>query len=264
MKLQNSFLLVIFSLFFFSCAAKTVSVVYEAKDATLLKADFFLPKEKSEKPFPLVVVIHGGGWKSRTGDMESICQRLTQEGFAALNITYRLVPEYRYPVQLNDVKAFVPWILRHAKDYNLNEKEISVWGYSAGAQLAFLLANQTDLRIKFKAIIVGGIPAYFPSFPNSSMITSYIGKAYTDDPQAWLAASPLTFVTEKTPATFVYHGTEDTLVEIEQAELLIAKLAQNKVNHKFYRLENRGHIGAYFFSKEAEDQAIDFLKSISP
>ncbi|MCM2354003.1 MAG: alpha/beta hydrolase [Pseudobdellovibrio sp.] len=261
MNLKNSFWILIVIVFFTSCSSHIIQVEYKTKDQHTLKADLFLPKEKSEKPLPLVVVIHGGGWRNRSGDMEGICKYLAEKGFAALNITYRFVPEYRYPVQVSDVKAAIPWILEHAPKYNLNTQNISIWGYSAGAHLAFLLGNQKDLGTGIHAIVVGGIPSYFPSYPDSPLITPFMGVKYIDDPKTWLEASPLNFVGSETPPTFIYHGVDDSLVGIDQAEMLAAKLMQYKVTHQFFRVENRGHLTTYYFAQEAEDKAIEFLKS---
>lgn len=262
MSLKSSFLVVL-SFFIIACTTKPIEVEYTAPDNHALKADLYLPEKKST-PLPLVIVIHGGGWSSRSGDMENICLKLRNMGFAAINITYRFAPDKHHPVQINDVKAVIPWLQANAEKYNLDKNQISVWGYSAGAHLAFLLANQKDLTLKVKTVVVGGIPSYFPAYPNSPLITDLMGMKFYDNPKAWSEASPTTFVNEQSPPTFIYHGEDDSLVGYDQAELLSAKLNHVKVKNKLNKVKNRGHITAYYFAGESEDMAIDFIKATSP
>lgn len=268
MNLKNRFLFqvsfIVLSFFIVACSSKPTVVSYPTADKHTLNADLFLPAEKAATSLPLVIVIHGGGWSNRTGDMENICHRLNKQGFAALNITYRFAPEFHHPVQVNDVKAVIPWLLSNAEKFNIDKNQISAWGYSAGAHLAFLLANQPETGLKIKAVVVGGIPSYFPAYPKSPLITEYMGMKYFDDPKAWLEASPTTLVSAQSPPTFIYHGVDDSLVGIDQAELLEAKLKQVSVKHEFYRVSGRGHVSAYFFASDAEDKAIKFIKAISP
>lgn len=268
MSLKNSFAtytsFIVLGLFLSGCSTKPTVISYSTADQQTLKADLFLPTEKKSTPMPLVIVIHGGGWSNRTGDMESICQRLNKNGFAALNITYRFAPNYHHPVQVNDVKAVIPWLMANAEKFNIDKNQISAWGYSAGAHLAFLLVNQPDLGLKFKAVVVGGIPSYFPTYPKSPLITEYMGMKYFDNPKAWLEASPTTFVSAQSPPTFIYHGIDDSLVGIDQAQLLDQKLSEVKVKHEFVSLKGKGHISTYFFASDTEDKAIEFIKSISP
>lgn len=261
MNLKNKLLVLFFVFALVSCASKSIPVEYATADQHTFKADLYLPKTKSSEPFPLVVVIHGGGWRSRSGDMEGVCEELSENGFAALNITYRFAPEHRFPVQLNDVKAVIPWILDNAGKYNFNGQEIAVWGYSAGAHLAFLLANQKELGVKFGAVVVGGMPAYLPNFPDSPLITPLIGKKYVEDPQAWIAASPVSFVSQATPPTFVYHAVDDALVSFNEVAVLEEKLKKFKLKYEVYRVENRGHISLYYFPEKSEEKGIGFLKA---
>lgn len=263
MSLKNSFLIVLL-FFVLSCTAKPTIVTYQTPDQYMFNADLFLPEKKSATPLPLVIVIHGGGWSNRSGDMESICHKLVKNGFAALNITYRFAPQFHHPVQLNDVRAVIPWLSENSEKFNLDKNQISLWGYSAGAHLAFILANQKDLNLKFKSVVVGGIPSYFPYYPESPLITKYMGMKFYDNPKAWQEASPTNFVSEASPPTFIYHAQDDSLVGIKQAQILDAKLTEAKVKHEFLTVPNRGHVSLYLFGSDAEDKAIAFIKSVSP
>ena len=256
--------LIIFSFFILSSCATTLfsdyefqQVTYKSSDNFEIKSDLYLPRELKNKN-PLVIVIHGGGWRARSGDMKSICKRLVNEGYIALNITYRLAPQFTYPTQENDVKAVLSWLQQNAEKYKIDTNKMYAWGYSAGAHLAFNLANEKEAHIK--AVVIGGTPTNLAAYPDSSMITNFIGATYKDKPQAWIEASPVSRVTEKSPPTFLYHGENDILVHIEQSEMLADKLKEKKVEHEFYRVPVLEHVTVYFMSAESIKRGVDFIK----
>lgn len=66
-------------------------------DARWQALDVYRPKSTSGK-LPVIVSVHGGGWTY--GDKERYqwyCMNLAQRGFAVVNFTYRLAPEYKFP-----------------------------------------------------------------------------------------------------------------------------------------------------------------------
>ena len=57
--------------------------------------------------------------------------------------------------------------------------------------------------------------------------------------------SPITYVSEDDPPILLIHGDEDKLVPLQQSELLINKLAEQRVVNKLYVVKGRGHGFAY-------------------
>jgi acetyl esterase/lipase len=264
MRLKSNFFLALAATILFgSCSTNYIEqeIKYKTKDSHQFEAELYSPKNTTGK-LPLVVVIHGGGWTNRSGDMVSLSKHIAESGMIALNITYRLAPKVRYPIQVDDVKSVFTWINANADKYNIDKDRIFTWGYSAGAHLAFILGNQKDLELPIKGIVVGGIPSYLPGYPKSPLITELMGMSFEADPKAWNAASPISFVSQKTPPTFVYHGADDSLVGVDQAELLVKKLNEVGIRNQFHVVENMGHMTVYFFSKESEDKGIEFLNAI--
>ena len=102
------------------------------------RLDVYRPKE-AEGALPVIVSVHGGGWVY--GDKELYqfyCMSLAQRGFAVVNFTYRLAPEYKFPAQLEDVNLVMEWVLRNGDEYGLDTGNIFMVGDSAGAHLAGL------------------------------------------------------------------------------------------------------------------------------
>ena len=83
---------------------------------------------------PVLVSFHGGAWVY--GDKERyqyFCMALAQQGFAVVNFTYRLAPEFQFPAPLEDANAVFQWIGEHAAQYGFDTDRIFATGDSAGA-----------------------------------------------------------------------------------------------------------------------------------
>ncbi|HAG12968.1 MAG TPA: alpha/beta hydrolase, partial [Ruminococcus sp.] len=58
---------------------------------------------------------------------------LAQQGFAVVNPTYRLAPEYRFPAAMEDLNAVFAFVMQHAAEYGLDTTNLFGIGDSAGA-----------------------------------------------------------------------------------------------------------------------------------
>jgi acetyl esterase/lipase len=105
--------------------------------------DVYAPTEG--KNHPVVVWIHGGGW--RQGDKSKVHNKpkaFVEKGFVLVSINYRFVPKVTVKQIAGDVAKAIRWTHDHAKEYGGDPKRIIVMGHSAGAQLAALVC--TDHR----------------------------------------------------------------------------------------------------------------------
>ena len=85
---------------------KDVTYADYGNDIKLI-ADIYDPETLNA---PVVLLIHGGGWDSRSGDMQGIAQDLAKQGFLVYAATYRLVPKAIFPAQLDDMKNVIKFI----------------------------------------------------------------------------------------------------------------------------------------------------------
>ena len=108
--------------------------------------DLYLP-EKSDKPLPLIIWIHGGAWMGGSKDTGSPALQFTTSGYAVAHVGYRLSPEAKFPAQINDCKAAVRWLRANAKKYNLDATKFIAWGSSAGGHLVALSTSQKTIRL---------------------------------------------------------------------------------------------------------------------
>jgi acetyl esterase/lipase len=221
--------------------------------------DLWVPQ--GQGPFPIVVVVHGGGWVGRDkSDMTRICRKLKENGIAAFNINYRLVPKSIYPAQIEDFKSATKYLAINRKQFNIDISKVGSWGYSAGSQIATLGAFQMDEDIHFKVIVDGAGPLDLTMYPDNPLAISYLGKTISEDPNLFKTSSPVFVSTSKSPPMFIYHSTNDQLVHFEHSLEMKKKLEENHVSVELYSIPILGHYLTFFLSTKAEDLAVRFIK----
>jgi len=98
-----------------------------------------------DREFPLVYWIHGGGWVFGSIENDDLFLRVLCVEFqiAVVNVNYRLAPEHKFPVPLNDAYAGLKWAADHASFLSASlTKGFIVAGTSAGGNLAAVLAHR--------------------------------------------------------------------------------------------------------------------------
>ena len=227
------------------------AIVYYTSDKYLLKCDIYQPiaDPKSDQLRPAVIMIHGGAWRSGSKlTMLRHARRLTRVGYVVMSINYRLAPKYPWPAQIEDCRAALNWLAMHAREYNVDTNRVGVYGYSAGAQMASILAatNEMNLTIKIKAAVAGGTPAEFSWIePDSKVLSYWLGASKADAEEVYLDASPLTYITPDDPPFLLFHGTSDMVVPIESSNKLQAALKKQHVESKLIEVKDKGHIGTF-------------------
>jgi acetyl esterase len=101
--------------------------------------DIWRPKD-AEGPLPVVLYIHGGGFRSLSKDSHWIMALvMARHGYLVATINYRLSPEHAYPSHIQDACAAWLWTLNNVAEYGGDPSRMVVAGESAGANLAMAL-----------------------------------------------------------------------------------------------------------------------------
>ncbi|MBO7678002.1 MAG: alpha/beta hydrolase [Erysipelotrichaceae bacterium] len=190
--------------------------------------DIYYPKNRKQDKLPVIVSVHGGGWVY--GDKQRYqyyCMDLAQRGFAVVNFTYRLAPNFKYPAQLEDVNLVFDWVMKHGNEYDLDTDNIFAVGDSAGGHLLSLyccflndpdVAKEYDFKapegLKIKAVGLN-CGVYEIRFDEKGLTKTLMkdllkGKGTEKELKQ---ISPLYHVCEGFPATFVMTATGDFLLE---------------------------------------------------
>lgn len=228
------------------------------------KPNFAAKRKNLSTGWPLVVWIHGGGW--RGGDKKGGPFRaLLESGFAVASINYRLSGEAKWPAQLDDCRSALAYLRAHAAEYDLDAKRMGLWGGSAGGHLVLMLALKGDKpegehktesehhleRGDLCAVCDWFGPTDLARFiingettkQGVEMIQQLFGLEGEALMSACTAASPVTYVghSKHVPPILIMHGKADKLVSIKQSELLVEKMkAAGIMNVKLVEL-NGGH-----------------------
>jgi acetyl esterase/lipase len=234
---------------------KKTAVAYKVVEKTELKGDLYLPNYPGKKP--AVLVIHGGGWDRKSGDMKAISYRLAMAGFVVFNFTYRLAAENLYPKAVEDVRDAAQWLFDHADEFQVDREKMGAWGYSAGGHLSLLVGLNPKNHIK--AIAAGGAPADLTTWPESPIVSKFIGGNLASKRDLWIQASPVNHVREDSPPVYLYHGEWDLLVGIDQMEKMQAALESKKIPTTIYRIPLLGHVAVYVLSWRAISLGIQFM-----
>lgn len=107
-----------------------------------LPARLYTPAEVGDRPAPLLVHFHGGGFAlGSIASSEPLCRVLAhQAGVRVLSVEYRLAPENPFPAGLADAASALHHVLAHRHDFNATA--VAAGGDSAGANLALTAAHQ--------------------------------------------------------------------------------------------------------------------------
>ena len=111
-------------------------------------------KAKSDKPTPLMLYIHGGGWQGgdKSGLAGTVIQQYLDAGISVAAINYRYVKQavemkVEPPVKapLEDAARALQYIRSKATEWNIDKKKIGATGGSAGACSSLWLAFHDDM-----------------------------------------------------------------------------------------------------------------------
>ncbi|MFC7062893.1 alpha/beta hydrolase [Halobacillus seohaensis] len=103
---------------------------------------------EGEGPHPAFVFFHGGGWV--IGDLDThdnICRSLTNlANCVVVSVDYRLAPEHKFPIPIEDCYAASQWVFEHPSELNIDADKIAVGGDSAGGNLAAVVTHLAKER----------------------------------------------------------------------------------------------------------------------
>ncbi|MEK4967614.1 alpha/beta hydrolase [Cytobacillus sp. FSL R7-0696] len=223
-------------------------IEYGSVNGKPLLLDIIRPSILPEKPMPVIIYIHGGGWSS--GDKSGVGGRkwnsfFAKNGFFVVNINYRLSGEAIFPAQIHDCKAAVRWLRANHLSYNINPEKIGVWGHSAGGHLAALLATSIgsdelegksgypNYPTNVKCAVTVSAPidilkmGGWHDLPNSHEAKLVGGITVQEKAELAHMTNPITYINDdsKTIPFLIVHGEDDKVVPVSQAQLIYKHLS---------------------------------------
>ena len=103
---------------------------------------------KSDKPTPLAIYIHGGGFRAGSKEKlsEDALKQLLKAGISVASINYRyLTIDTPLPTSHHDARRALQFMRSKAEEWNLDKSRVAAFGGSAGAQICMWLAYSDDM-----------------------------------------------------------------------------------------------------------------------
>jgi acetyl esterase/lipase len=242
------------------------------------KLDLYLPAKPTG---PLLVWIHGGGWRAGNRNNPPGLA-LLGKGYAVASIEYRFSQVAIFPAQIEDCKAAIRWLRAHASEYGYDPQRVGAWGASAGGHLAALLGVTGEVRdfdvgenldqsSAVQCVIdwfgPADFPAYDPELPTpmvkreqpDSVLAQLFGGPVSEHLELAKRASPVTWVTKKAAPMLIMQGTKDPLVPLDQSQRLYNKLKAAGAEVQLDVIEGAGHGGPQFTTPDKLKLIADFL-----
>ncbi|MBA3700541.1 MAG: alpha/beta hydrolase [Planctomycetes bacterium] len=257
---------------------------YATVDGENLQLDLYLP-DRFDKPLPIVVWIHGGGWVSGERSPCPVAMLATR-GYAVASISYRLARgDATFPAPLYDCKAAIRWLRVNAWRFGCDPDHIGVWGASAGGHLAALLGTTADDPALEGSEGVTGVSSRVQAvcalFPATDFVhleevedhhwrINLVAKALfhgppSKHPELAASASPIIHVSKTSAPFLLIHGTADTMIPPAQSERMHAALKKVGADSSLLLIEGMPH-GNRTLARTDLQQAVEafFAKHLRP
>ena len=263
-------------------------LVYKEAAGQTLRLDLYRAMDEVEKPLPVIVFLHGGGFRrgrkedfARISFFRETFDDLIAEGrLAAASVNYRLTDESTpLPLIIDDCKDAVHWLRENAGDLGLDPARIGLMGHSTGGYLS-LMAGLSDTPAEVSFIIGLSAPTDFLRHWNDvagdevklkkrerKFLNNLFGGLAADVPDNYAAVSPVNFLKQTSPPILLLAGTRDEKFSPhagwmrESAEQAGANLRLLKVENAKHRIY-RGAEGMSHTLEELQEEIRDFVLSI--
>ncbi len=221
-------------------------IEYKNVNGKSLQLDIYKEKKLKEKA-PLLVFIHGGGWRSgKRQDYLVYLLDYAEKGYVTATISYRLKKDSIYPAAIEDVLDGVDFLFQNGDKYGYDTSRVALIGGSAGAHLAMLAGygwkserkegRAPQHEVKAVVDIYGPVDMTTPYAQTQYMVTDFIGHPYAEKPELYWEASPAKYLSATNPPTLILQGTSDNLLPPSQSDTLHARLDRLGVPNVYYRL----------------------------
>ncbi len=240
-------------------------IVYKKVGDREIKLNLFMPLKDGQvvKGRPLLIFLDSGCWYSGEPGDGGVWTVLgaRDRGYAIASVSHRPINEAPFPVPMEDVRAAVRFLRKHAEEYGYDPDRFAVCGCSSGGNLSLNLGisdaqsiydvgDNLDVSGQVQRVIDFFGPAdlveIFKRYPKQSIDCIYIANAMPreaadpENPQyEELMAraykySPINYVDADFAPTLILQGTQDPLVPLSQSALMYEQLLINGVHAQLH------------------------------
>ena len=197
------------------------NIPFAAPEGVRLTLDIYRPVSAGR--YPSVIQVYGGAWqRGAPADDPTFAMYLAAHGFVVFAIDYRHAPQWRWPAQIDDVRAALRWVREHGDEYGADVSRLALLGRSAGAELALVAAYEFSAVSTIRAVVSYYGPVDLtdgyrnPPRPDPldvrSIEATFLGGTPDEMPDVYREASPITYVSGRLPPSLLIYGGRDHVV----------------------------------------------------
>jgi len=250
-------------------------VIYGRKFGTALTFDVFKPKQGANGA-AVIWTVSGGWFSAHEAINLDFLRPLLDRGYTVFAVVHGSQPKYTIPEAVIDMNLAVRYIRAHAAELGIDPNRIGITGGSAGGHLSLMVGTASDLgdpkaadplaRVSSRVQAVAcffpptdflnyGTPGYqwlnrgpkdaFKA-PFDFHVWNPAMKAFEvvdDETRVKIAreVSPAYHVSKDDPPTLIIHGDKDSLVPLQQSQLIIDKFKEAEVPCELVVKQGQGH-----------------------
>jgi acetyl esterase/lipase len=255
---------------------RTEDVIYGRKYGLAMTMDVFTPKTNANG-LGIIFCVSGGWVSSKEAIIPFFSLEFVNRGYTVFMVVHGSQPRFTIPEAIEDMHRAVRFIRANATKYNIDPERLGMTGASAGGHLALMqgtaprpgnpAAKDPVERESSKVAAVGCFypPTDFLNYGKEG--ESALGVGTLKDYKAPFAfqefdavsksfvpvtdnakrreigkqISPAYFATNDDAPVRIIHGDADTLVPIQQAELMVARLKDVGVSAELVVKHGKNH-----------------------
>ena len=263
------------------------NIVYDERDGETLTLQLLLPAEDMmdmppKKQYPLIVYIPGSAWHRQMVYMTlPRMVRIAERGWAVAIVQYRPSEVKGFPAQIEDAKSAVRFMRKNAAEYNIDSRNIALWGDSSGGHTAVMAAvtgeglldnglydecsSQVNCVIDWFWPSDVSYMGYYPSMMDHSGADSQEGFLLgevnvLENVDLAGKASPMHYLSQDKdiPPMLIMHGSRDQAVPFNQSCRLHNRLKELDKEVEMYKLEGAYHGSNGFNCTAAYETVLEF------
>lgn len=245
------------------------NLVYKTVGDEKLTFDYIKPVNPQQSSGPLLIFIHGGGW--RGGNKEAFYRRLffdsviplMQKGMRVVTINYRLAKKGGTTTveSVNDCKDAVRYFAANANKFGADPAQFVLMGGSAGGHLTLMTAlapdddyPSSDSKLDSKLPNLAAAVPFYPLchfgdplimgeslYGQPQRFDAMLGGPWKEKEDLARKLSPIYLLHKDAPPILVLHGDEDPVLPVLSARLFVEKAKEIGAPVKYLEVKNGNH-----------------------
>lgn len=228
---------------------------FTARDGVLVHGYVTWPADAERKALPAVVNVHGGPWARHSFAFDEEAQLLANRGYACVQVNFRGSTGYGKHFRNLGAKQWgaamhtdlLDALAHLTADGSIDAERVAIMGCSYGGYAALVGAAFTPEVFRcaidlcgpsnLLTLLAAGAPYRTPL---QAFMLANVGDPETEHDMLW-ARSPLSRVADISIPVLVAQGENDVRVPRQEAEQIVAALAEKGLAHEYLLFPDEGH-----------------------